>query len=285
MLTKRFAPWKPLAVALVLATVPHVCAAQAARPAPARKPPNQLMVTGSSVVAPLVADIARRFEQTHPGMKVEVQTSDSGTAIAAVREGTADVGMVARGTRDNERDLFAFAIARDGIAIIVHRDNPVRKIDSSQLSDVLRARAVNWKSLGGRDAPIHLAWRSKGQGAAQIVLEQLKLKRDQIGPHTAIARPHEALKFVANDPDGIAATSVGDAERSVKQGMPIRLLAYNGVPASTRTLQNHTYALSRQLTLVTRNLPQGLEKQFIDYALSGEVVDLQVKHTFVPYQE
>ena len=285
MLNNRFAWWKAAAVALALATAAPAFAAQPAQPSPARKPPGRLVVTGSSVVAPLVEDMARRFEQTHPGTKVEVQSSDSAKAIADVRAGTADIGMIARGTRDNERDLFTFAIARDGVAIIVHRDNPVRKLDSSQLSDILRGRTANWKSLGGRDAPIHLAWRSKGQGAAQVVLEQLRLRGDQVGLHVAIATPAEALKFVANDPNGIAAASVGDAEHSVKQGAPIRLLAYNGVPASTRTIQNHTYGLSRQLALVTRSLPEGLQKQFIDYALSGDVVDLQVKHTFVPYRE
>jgi len=180
---------------------------------------------------------------------------------------------------------IGFPAIGDGVAVIAHRDNPVRKIDSGQLSDILTARTVNWKSLGGRDAPIDLAWRSKGQGAVELVLEQLKLKREQVRRHTSIETPVEAIKFVSNDPNAIALASVGDAERSVKQGVPIRLLAYNGVPASTRTLQNHTYALSRPLTLITRSLPEGLQKQFIDYALSGDVVDLQVKHTFVPYQE
>jgi phosphate transport system substrate-binding protein len=285
MLNKRIAPWKPLAFALALSTLPHAFGAQAAQSSPVPHPPGRLVVSGSSVLIPLVTDIARRFEKAHPGVMVEVQASDSAKAIVEVRRGTADIGMLARGVRENEGDLFSFAIARDGVAVIAHRDNPVRKIDSSQLSDILRARAVNWKSLGGRDAPIDLAWRTKGQGAAELVLAQLKLKRDQIGPHTSIATASEALKFVSNDPNGIALASVGDAERSVKQGMPIRLLAYNGVPASTRTLQNRTYALSRLLTLVTLHLPEGLQKQFVDYALSGDVVDLQVKHTFVPYQE
>jgi phosphate transport system substrate-binding protein len=285
MLNKRMAPWKPLFVALVLSILPSGFGAHAAESSPVPRLPGRLVVTGSSVLAPMVTDIARRFEQTHPGVKLEVQTSDSGKAISEVRRGTADIGMVSRAVRENERDLFAFAITRDGVAIIAHRDNPVRKIDSGQLSDILTGRTVNWKSLGGRDAPITLAWRSRGQGGSERVLDQLKLNRAQVGPHVPIATALEALQFVSNNPNGIALASVGDAERSAKQGVPIRLLAYNGVPASTRTLQNHTYALSRPLTLVTRRLPEGLQKEFIDYALSAEVVDIQVKHAFVPYQE
>ena len=76
-----------------------------------------------------------------------------------------------------------------------------------------------------------------------------------------------------------------EAERSAQAGVGIKLLAYNGSTASSRTIQNHNYMLSRPMTLVTHYLPQGLQKQFIDYALSSDVVDLQVKYGFVPYQE
>ncbi|HEY0337403.1 MAG TPA: hypothetical protein VGC70_08700, partial [Burkholderiales bacterium] len=76
-----------------------------------------------------------------------------------------------------------------------------------------------------------------------------------------------------------------ESERSIRSGLSIKLVAYNGVPASSRSIQNHDYALSRPLTLITRQLPQGLQKHFIDYALSHDVIDLQVKFGFVPYQE
>jgi phosphate transport system substrate-binding protein len=50
-------------------------------------------------------------------------------------------------------------------------------------------------------------------------------------------------------------------------------------------VSDHTYPLSRPLILVTRGVPAGLQKRFIDYAVSGAVADLHEKHGFVRYQE
>ena len=35
---------------------------------------NQLVITGSSTVAPLALEIGKRFESLHPGIRVDVQT-------------------------------------------------------------------------------------------------------------------------------------------------------------------------------------------------------------------
>jgi phosphate transport system substrate-binding protein len=69
----------------------------------------------------------------------------------------------------------------------------------------------------------------------------------------------------------------------VKSGAAIKLLAYGGIPASTRAVRDHTYLLSRPLILVTRGAPAGVQKRLLDYATSRAVVDLQKKHGFVPY--
>jgi phosphate transport system substrate-binding protein len=130
-----------------------------------------------------------------------------------------------------------------------------------------------------------LAWRSKGQGSVELILEHLNLKHEQIGPHVNISSNSDAIKSPAGDDHAIALASVGVAERYAQAGVPIKVVAYNGVPATTDAIHNHTYALARPLMLVTHRLPEGLQKRFIDFALSREVIDLQVKHGFVPYQE
>jgi phosphate transport system substrate-binding protein len=247
--------------------------------------PGKLTLTGSFLLQPLMADIARRFESRYPGVKINVGSGGTPKGVADLRSGAADIGMVSRALLENERDLFPFHLARDGLAVVVHRDNPIKNMDPGQVRNLLTGRAANWKELGGRDAPVELAWRSQGQGSVEFVFEHFKLKREQIGAHTNVFENADAIKFVSAHPNGITLASVGDAERSVQAGVPIKLLAFNGIPASNRNIQNRSYALSRPLTLITRRVPEGLQKEFIDYALSNNVVDLQVKHGFVPYQE
>ena len=169
--------------------------------------------------------------------------------------------------------------------MIVHRTNPLKNITKRQLFEILTGRITNWKSVGGRDAPIHVGWRTHGQGSVELILDHLDLRRDQIGPHKTLVDNADSIRFAAADSDAIALASVGECERTAEAGTAIKLLAFNGVPASNRNLQNRSYELSRPITLVTRQLPSGVQKAFIDYALSTDVVDLQRKYGFVPYQE
>jgi phosphate transport system substrate-binding protein len=246
---------------------------------------NQLRITGSLTVYPLVSDIAHRFEEQHPGVKIDVEAGGSAKAQIDVRVGTADIGMLPRALRSSDHDLFAYPIARDGIAAVVNNENPVRGITTDQLAGIISGRISNWKALGGRDAPIRLALREQPEGSTDMVLEHLKLRRTQLARHTSINTTADAITFAANAPDGIALASIGQAERSARAGVRIKLLAYNGFPAESRTIQNHLYALSRPLTLITRRPPEGLQKQFIDYAVSTSVIDLQLKYGFVPYEQ
>lgn len=245
---------------------------------------GKLSVSGATTLFPLVNDIARRYEGLHPGVTIDVRSAGSGKGLADVRTGAVDIGMLSRALLNNERDLFAYPIARDGVAVIVHRDNPLKGVTTQQLNALLTGQLTNWKTLTGRDVPVNLAWR-RGHGSFELMLERLNLKREQIVGHVLTGPTEDGIKFAAANTNGITLASVGKSERSMQSGVPIKLLAYNGVPASSRSIQNHGYALSRPLTLITRQLPQGLQKQFIDYALSQDVIDLQVKYGFVPYQE
>lgn len=277
---RRFSRLLTLALALfVTATVeahPH-----AASTVP---PKGTLTVSGAATLAPLVSDIARRFEKLNPGVKIDVKAVGSGGGLAELRAGAADIGMLSRALLNTERDLFAFPIARDGVAFIVHRDNPVRNLDTRQLTALLTGQLANWKALGGRDAPVNLAWRN-GHGSVQFILERLNLKREQIAARTVTTGVIDEIQVIGDDRNAITLASVAHAERGMQAGVPIRLLAYNGIAASSRTIESHNYMLSRPLSLVTRRVPNGLQNQFIEYALSADVVDLQLKHGFVPYHK
>ncbi len=65
------------------------------------------------------------------------------------RKGTADIGMVSRDLKPEEKDLHAYAIALDGVGIIVNASNPVGMLHRRQLIDIYTGKIVNWKEVGG----------------------------------------------------------------------------------------------------------------------------------------
>jgi phosphate transport system substrate-binding protein len=270
------------ALALLL-LVPPLAGAQI--PAGTSLPPRSLVVTGSSTVYPLMTDIVRRFKRLNPGVSIDVRSGGSAKGIADLRGGVSDIAMVSRQLADHERDLFAFPLCRDGAAIVVHRSNPLTGLSSQQLSELLTGHLTDWKQLGAHPGAIKVAWRTEGQAIPELIQQQLRLRPEEIRSHTTFFENADAIGFVANDRNAVTAVALGVAERSVKSGVAIKLLAYQGVPASTRAIRDRTYSLSRPLILVTRSTPTALQKRLVDYAASGAVTDLHEKHGFVPYKE
>ena len=91
---------------------------------PGNAAPEKLVLTGASTIAPLAAEIARRFESQHPGTRIDVQTGGSSRGINDTRNGTAEIGMVSRALKPAEQDLQAHTIALDGVGLILHASNP-----------------------------------------------------------------------------------------------------------------------------------------------------------------
>lgn len=249
----------------------------------AQLPPSRLLLTGSTTMAPLMMAIARRFQTRHPGVQIEVQMGGSGQGVSDTRQGKADIGMVSRALGETERDLYAIPVGRDGVAIIVHKDNPVASLSDRQLRDIYTGKIINWRQVGGRDAPMQVLAGPPGGGSTELLTHYLRLPYDQIKARRQIAANADRIAGVAADPHTIIWVSVGEAERMALDGVPIKLLAVGGVTAGSKTIRSGNYPISRPLTLVTRGAPTGTARAFIEFCVSSQVTDLVLAFDFVPY--
>ena len=243
---------------------------------------GKLVLTGSSTVAPLASELGKRFESEHPGVRIDVQTGGSSRGIADARQGVADIGMVSRDLKEEEKDLQGFAIARDGIGIILHQDNPVKSLKDEQVVDIYKGKIDNWQEVGGKDAPITVVNKAEGRSTLELFLKYFQLENSEIKAAVVIGDNEQGIKTVAGNPNAIGYVSIGTAEYSTNQGVPIKLLPVGGVAATTENVQNGTFPLSRSLNLVTKTQPEGLDKEFIEFAQSPEVQDIVKEQNFVP---
>ncbi|MDZ8082762.1 MAG: phosphate ABC transporter substrate-binding protein [Nostoc sp. DedQUE01] len=243
---------------------------------------GKLVLTGSSTVAPLAAEIGKQFESQHPNVRVDVQTGGSSRGIADARTGVANIGMASRSLKDEEKDLQAFAIARDGIGIIVHKENPVKSLLNQQVIDIYTGKINNWQQVSGKNAPITVVNKAEGRSTLELFLGYFKLKNSDIKSSVVIGDNQQGIKTVAGNPNAIGYVSIGTAEFSINNGDPIKLLPLNGIAASTENVKNGKFPLSRPLNLVTKTQPQGLNRAFIEFAQSPQVYDIVKKQDFVP---
>lgn len=243
---------------------------------------DRLVLTGSSTVAPLALEIAKRFEKQNPGVRVDVQSGGSSRGVADARSGLADIGMVSRALKPEESDLKAHAIAMDGIGIILHSVNPVQTLTDAQIKAIYTGQIANWQAVGGKDGRITVVNKAEGRSTLELFLHHFALKNSGIKPQVIIGDNQQGIKTVAGNPGAIGYVSIGTAEFEAVQGTPIKLLPMEGVAATVANVRDGHFPLSRPLNLVTKGAPSGLAKRFIDFARSGKINDLVEAQFFVP---
>jgi len=245
---------------------------------------QRLTITGSSTVAPLVAEMAQRFESEHANVRIDVQTGGSARGIADARRGLADIGMVSRSLNENERNLHAHVLARDGIAMLVHRDNRIDQLTHQQIIDIYTGGISNWKTVGGSDAPITVVNKAQGRATLDVFLGHFDIKSNQIHANVVIGDNEQAIKTVAGNRHAIGYVSIGAAEYHIGRDEPIKLLPAHSIEASTPNVANGDWPISRELIVVTKDQPTGLTGRFVTYAQSSAVHDLIEALYFVPVE-
>ncbi len=243
---------------------------------------QKLVLTGSSTLAPLATEIGKRFERQNPGVRVDVQSGGSSRGITDARSGLADIGLVSRALKEEEKDLKSFTVARDGIGMIVHKSNPVRELSDRQIIDIYTGKITNWRAVGGPDQPITVVNKAEGRSTLELFLHHFRLKNSDIKAQVVIGENQQGIKTVAGNRNAIGYVSIGTAEYEASQGVPIKLLPMAGVAASVENVRNGSFPLARPLNLVTKAEPQGLARRFIDFSRSESVHDLVEAQYFVP---
>jgi len=278
----------PIAISIMTAIAVQSCSSpsktQSKSAASTNALAGKLVLTGSSTVAPLLSEIGKLYELKHSGVRIDVQSGGSSRGIADTRQDVADIGMVSRSLKENEKDLQSFTVARDGISVILHKENPIATLSNQQIVDIYTKTTTNWNQVGGKDALITVVNKAEGRSTLELFAQFFKLKTTDIKADVVIGDNEQGIKTVAGNPNAIGYVSVGSAEFSANNGTPIKLLPTNGVTATISNISNQTFPISRPLNLVTKTTPTELQKDFIDFARSQEVYDIVKAQYFVPIQ-
>lgn len=249
------------------------------------KAPQKLVITGSSTVAPVASEIAKRYEAQNPQVRIDVQTGGSSRGIADVRQQIADIGMVSRAAKPADQGLNFHTIAKDGVVVIVHRDNPIQQLTRQQITDIYTGKLNNWQDAGGQSQAITVVNKAEGRSTLEVFTQHFQLKSSQIKADVIIGDNEQGIKTVAGNPLAIGYVSVGAAKVNVEQGTPIKVLPLEGIQATAQTVRDGSFPLARPLNLVTQGPLNPQQQKFIDFAQSPQVKDIVQEQSLVPVQE
>jgi len=245
---------------------------------------QRVQTTGSSTVAPLVAELARLYEEKTEGVRIDVEAGGSSRGIADALKGVVDFGMASRALKPEEESLGlkAVMVAYDGIAMIVHKTNSVSELTPDQIRAIYTGKITNWKDVGGEDSKIVVVNKAQGSSTLELFLEHFSLKPQEIKASSIIGDNQQGIKLVSKNPQAIGYVSVGAAEYEAERGADLKLLPLNGVNASIANVKNRTYPLVRPLNLVIYGILNQQAKAFVDFATSNLASETVSKLYFVP---
>ena len=169
----------------------------------------KLVLSGSSTVGPLVNEVGKRYEESHPGVRIDVQTGGSSRGIRDAKSGLADIGMSSRSLKDSEVEgRQQWPIAMDGVCFIVHAENAAGELTREQLAGVLKGEIQNWNQVGGADAPIEFINRAAGRSELELVSKFFDVDPSAMKADLIAGENQQGIKNVANTPNSISYMSV-----------------------------------------------------------------------------
>ena len=228
--------------------------------------PNKtgIIIAGSTSVQPFVEKVAEHFMEENPDIVVNVQGGGSTAGIQATMNGTCDIGTSSRNLRPSERGLKVILIALDGIAVIVHKDNPIDDLEIAQVRGIFTGDISNWQALGGLDKEIIPVTREEGSGT-RASFEDMIMGGEVISDACLVQDSNGAVReIIATTPQGVGYISVGLLDEREKA------IGINGVKPTLANLITEKYRFSRPFLFLLREEPKGSHKKFIEYVLSPE---------------
>lgn len=209
-------------------------------------PSGSVSTDGSTSMEKVIGALGEAF-QNDTGISFTYNPTGSGSGIKAVQEGRCDIGLSSRDLKAEEMEagLTGTVLAYDGIAIIVHPENPVSDLSLNAIAKIYTGEISNWSELGGKDAEIVLIGREAGSGTRDG-FESITGTEDACNYRQELTSTGDVITSVSQNPGAIGYASVASIKDTVKA------LTVDGVAATEESIKDGTYVVQRPFVLVTR---------------------------------
>ena len=226
---------------------------------------------GSTSMEKVIGALGEYFTEQNKGVNFTYNPTGSGSGIAAVLEGRCDIGLSSRDLKDAEREsgLVETVLAYDGIAIIVHPENPVSDLSLETIAKIYTGEITNWKDLGGNDGEIVLIGREAGSGTRDG-FESITDTEDKCRYRQELTSTGDVITTVSQNPNAIGYASLASVNDTVK------IVKVNGVTPTEDTVKDGSYVVQRPFVLVTKT-DEALSETaqgFFDYITSADAAEI-----------
>ncbi len=244
----------------------------------ARGEKSLIVNRGSDSMAIAVLAWAENYQMLRRKVGIAVSGGGSGTGIAALINGSVNIANSSRPMSKREIELaqgrgiepVEHLVGHDAIAIYVHRDNPIRSLDSAQIKAIFAAggNVDRWSDLG-IDVPlcsdqkiIRVSRQSSSGTYALLRKTLLGGKRYKLGTRESQSSK-DLVTLIGSTPCAIGYSSYAFLTPEVKAVCIGADSSESCVNPSIAAVTDETYPLSRPLYMYTNGRPQGPVKDYM----------------------
>ena len=247
---------------------------------------DRLVIKGSDTLgAKLVPQLAEQFKSQNRGITFDIAAEGSTTGIAAIIDGTAQIGMSSRRAKPSEVgaatgkgvNMKPTIVAYDGIAVIVNSGNPLKSMSKKQVEQIFTGDVADWSAVGGPAGKISIYTRNTSSGTYSDFKELAMKKRDYAKGSQKMAGNEQIAAEVGKNANGIGYVGLA----YIKAG-GIKVVAIDGVMPAVQSVHAKTYPYARPTFYYTNGEPGGLTKQFLDFTIGSTGQKIATQVGFVP---
>ena len=191
-----------------------------------------LRIGGTGAALGSIQLLARAFEKSYPGIRVEIilQSLGSSGGIKAVSKGAIDIGLSARPLKDEEHkmDLTLIEYARTPFILVARKDVNISGLSTEEIVKIYSAEKVTWP--GGERIRLIL----------RPVTETDTLLVKKISPELSSAvdiafsregrviamTDQECLDIIEKTPGGFGFSTLTQV---LSEKRPLKILSFNGI--------------------------------------------------------
>lgn len=250
---------------------------------------------------PLIDAEIGAFEGIYKDAHIEVVYTSESDAINSMLVDSTRLAIVTRRLTPDEQAVLdkvkipgrQMSVAKDGIAFILHNDNPDTLLTWAHIQGILAGKISNWNQINPKNKSnnIDVVFDHPQSGILRYLMDTLENIKT-IPPNCFAVNSNEAvIDYVSKKENAIGLIGVGwvsDAEDSTMHGF-LKSIQVAGISRDSEFYQPYQayiaqkeYPFSREVVIISREARSGLGSGFLTYVASDKGQRVVLKAGLVP---
>lgn len=219
---------------------------------------QKLDIIGSTSIQPVCEELVEEYLKKHNNADINIQGGGSSLAVKSTVLNVADIGMCSK--EINESSLVAHELGKEGIVIIVNRDNSVNDLSTCEIRDIFSGKETKWAD----GSKINVVVREEGSGTLDAFKDKImngtSIRKDAIVQNSA----GSVKQAIIGDKNAIGFVSLTHIDCDIKN------ISIDGVCPSSQNILDGKYPLQRPFLLLTNKTPSRESLDFIEWTKSPQ---------------